>query len=58
MAPPDAPPSRSDADELLADDDDDFDDETCIEAFVFTLQGLPEEDRQISTRAPTAPITG
>ena len=38
MAPPDAPPSRSDADELLADDDDDFDDETCIEAFVFTLQ--------------------
>ena len=36
--PPDAPPSRSDADELLADDDDDFDDETCIEAFVFTLQ--------------------
>ena len=36
--PPDAPPSRSDADELLGDDDDDFDDETCIEAFVFTLQ--------------------
>ena len=38
MAPPVGPPSRSDADELLADDDDDFDDETCIEAFVFTLQ--------------------
>ena len=37
-SPPEAPPSRSDADELLGDDDDDFDDETCIEAFVFTLQ--------------------
>ena len=33
-----ATPPSPDADELLGDDDDDFDDETCIEAFVFTLQ--------------------
>ena len=32
------PHPRGPTDELLGDDDDDFDDETCIEAFVFTLQ--------------------